>query len=57
VANTIVGPIHPKAMPVILTTEREGEVWMRAPYGAKGQLPVKEVVVFPKHQHLKVLRF
>lgn len=56
-ANTIVGPIHPKAMPVILTTEREGEVWMRAPYGAKGQLPVKEVVVFPKHQHLKVLRF
>ena len=56
-ANTIVGPIHPKAMPVILTTEREGAVWLRAPYEAKGQLPVKKVVVFPKHQHLRVLRF
>jgi putative SOS response-associated peptidase YedK len=25
-------PIHPKAMPVILTTEEECEVWMRAPW-------------------------
>jgi hypothetical protein len=55
--NAIGGPIHPKATPVILTTEIEGEVWMRAPYEAKGQLPVKKVVVFPKDQHLKVLRF
>jgi putative SOS response-associated peptidase YedK len=23
-------PIHPKAMPVILTTDEEGDVWMRA---------------------------
>jgi putative SOS response-associated peptidase YedK len=24
-------PIHPKAMPVILTTEEDRDVWMRAP--------------------------
>jgi putative SOS response-associated peptidase YedK len=30
-ANDMVNPIHPKAMPVILTTEEEREVWMRAP--------------------------
>ena len=27
--NAVVQPIHPKAMPVILTTEEEREVWMR----------------------------
>jgi hypothetical protein len=31
VANAIVEPIHPKAMPVILTTPQECDVWMRAP--------------------------
>ena len=30
-ANAVVKPIHPKAMPVILTTDEEREVWMRAP--------------------------
>jgi len=25
----VVEPIHPKAMPVILTTDEEREVWMR----------------------------
>jgi putative SOS response-associated peptidase YedK len=30
--NDVVAPIHPKAMPVILTTPEEIETWMRAPW-------------------------
>lgn len=30
--NKVVAPIHPKAMPVILTTEEELNVWMTAPW-------------------------
>jgi putative SOS response-associated peptidase YedK len=29
--NAIVAPIHPKAMPVILTTPEEVDAWMTAP--------------------------
>jgi putative SOS response-associated peptidase YedK len=29
--NDVVGPIHPKAMPVILTTQEEIETWLTAP--------------------------
>jgi putative SOS response-associated peptidase YedK len=28
----VVAPIHPKAMPVILTTAEEHDAWMRAPW-------------------------
>jgi putative SOS response-associated peptidase YedK len=30
--NAVVEPIHPKAMPVILTTPEECDVWIRAPW-------------------------
>ncbi len=31
-ANGIVGPVRPRAMPVILTTAEEFGVWLRAPW-------------------------
>jgi putative SOS response-associated peptidase YedK len=30
--NAVVGPVHPKAMPVLLTTPEELELWMTAPW-------------------------
>jgi putative SOS response-associated peptidase YedK len=29
--NAVVGPIHPKATPVVLITNNERDVWLRAP--------------------------
>jgi putative SOS response-associated peptidase YedK len=37
-ANDIVRPIHPKAMPVMLTTEEQFDVWLRAEWGEAGAL-------------------
>jgi putative SOS response-associated peptidase YedK len=34
--NAIVEPIHPKAMPLILTTDEERDVWMRAEERGEG---------------------
>jgi hypothetical protein len=31
VPNAVVAPIHPKAMPVILTTDEKRDIWIRGP--------------------------
>ncbi|WP_430262148.1 SOS response-associated peptidase [Neorhizobium sp. DAR64862/K0K3] len=51
--NEIVKPIHPKAMPVVLTTQEECEIWMTAPWSeAKAlqrPLPADRMMVLPRY--------
>ena len=44
--NSVVEPIHPKAMPVVLTEPEEIETWMNAPWSplVSGRLPAANVV-------------
>jgi putative SOS response-associated peptidase YedK len=39
IPNAIVEPIHPKAMPVIVTTDEEHDVWMREAKQLQWPLP------------------
>jgi putative SOS response-associated peptidase YedK len=51
--NAIFEPIHPMAMPVILTTDQERDVWMRAPWDNLGQWHVHSGLTLDWPQYSK----